>query len=58
MSRHECIGECDCCGQGDRHLRHVWAYGMETWACAKCRDADLDEEAEAASQDESLRFGP
>lgn len=63
MSQHECIGECDCCGRGDRHLRQMWVYGgMETWACAECRgedpDADLDDKADAESLEASLRSGP
>lgn len=37
-------GECDCCGkQGE--LARVWAYGIETFACARCRGDDEDAEA-------------
>ena len=33
-------GECDCCGKRRVTLRQCWAYGIETWACAECRDDD------------------
>ena len=30
--------ECDCCGRTDGgEISRVWAYGIETFACARCR---------------------
>ena len=37
-------GGCDCCGREDVRLTQVWYLGMETWACAPCRGADMEDE--------------
>lgn len=34
--------DCDCCGKC-RRLSRVWAYGIETFACAECRGDEDDE---------------
>lgn len=36
---NEPYGHCDVC-QKRRPLTRLWAYGIETWACEKCRDPD------------------
>lgn len=38
------IGECDCCGAHDVNLTFVMAYGIETYACSKCRGHEDDDE--------------
>jgi hypothetical protein len=45
------IGACDCCNRQNVPLRHVWAYGIETYACDECcgTEPDDDEEQEAYS---------
>ncbi len=30
---------CDCCGRL-AEVSRSWAYGIETWACEKCRDPE------------------
>lgn len=43
-------GECDCCGNQRTTLRQCWMIrGLETWACAQCRDDDDDLSEETAS---------
>lgn len=37
-------GDCDCCGNYSTTLRRVWYMGIETFACAKCRHDDDEEE--------------
>lgn len=62
MSRHDCIGECDCCGRSDLYLHQVWFCGLETWACAECRgedpDTDQDEEDDWQSLKAAATDGP
>jgi hypothetical protein len=31
------LASCDCCDAKVRKLYRCWAYGIETFACAKCR---------------------
>lgn len=47
---NEIIGECDCCGAKNVHLRECWPMGMETYACAKCRNDPDDEYDHAAAR--------
>lgn len=32
------IGQCDCCGSYPVPVSHLVAFGIDTSACAKCRD--------------------
>ena len=31
---------CDCCGEPSPRLHHVWAYGIETYACDECTNTE------------------
>lgn len=37
-------GECDCCPRQNVQIRQCWVNGMETWACAACRDDDEEDD--------------
>lgn len=32
--------QCDCCGEMVAEVNRCWAFGIETFACGKCRGED------------------
>jgi hypothetical protein len=41
------LKQCDCCATMVRKLHRCFVYGLETYACAKCRGIEEDEDDEA-----------
>ena len=37
------IGSCDCCGEAPVKITFSIAYGIETYACSKCRGREDEE---------------
>lgn len=40
MTSEPALHECDCCGDMSPDCESLYAYGVETLACAACRSAD------------------
>jgi hypothetical protein len=38
------LKQCDCCADMVRRLYFSVSYGLDTWACAKCRGIEEDED--------------
>jgi hypothetical protein len=46
--------QCDCCGQMRRTVQRCWYGAVETFACAKCRGGN--EQDELDQYDEDIRY--
>lgn len=46
ISRRKRGTYCDLCDDPEGEATCAWVYGLETWACAKCRDATRELEDE------------
>lgn len=51
------LAQCDCCAEmvPEDEIATVWAYGIETHACMRCRGGDPREAREVERQDRYLR---
>ncbi len=51
------MASCDCCGDmvSVSDIARVVAYGIETYACSRCRGEDPREAREVERQDQYLR---